>query len=150
MRQQVPFKTSEHIEEYLEALWISEEGGQPIAKISWVARQLGVAPPSVVEMYKKLANQDIVKYYPYKGVSLSKIGAILARRVIRNHRLIETLMKQTLNLNVDESIACSLEHHMTNEFADALCTLLKHPKKCPHGNAIPTGSCCAEKNNNSD
>jgi DtxR family Mn-dependent transcriptional regulator len=141
----VKFKTSEHVEEYLEALWISEEGGQPIAKISWVARKLNVAPPSVVEMYKKLANQDLVKYYPYKGVRLSKIGAIMARRVVRNHRLVETLMKQTLNINVDENIACGIEHHMTNEFADALCTLLKHPKKCPHGNAIPTGSCCTSK-----
>lgn len=145
MSQQIQFKTSEHVEEYLEALWISEERGQPIAKVSWVARKMDVAPPSVVEMYKKLANQNLVKYYPYRGVRLSKMGTIIARRVIRNHRLVETLMKQTLNINVDENIACGIEHHMTNEFTDALCTLLKHPKKCPHGNAIPTGSCCAPK-----
>jgi DtxR family Mn-dependent transcriptional regulator len=145
LSQQVQFKTSEHVEEYLEALWISGERGQPIAKISWVARQLDVAPPSVVEMYKKLANQDLVTYYPYRGVRLSEKGTLIAQRVVRNHRLVETLMKQTLNINVDENIACGIEHHMTNEFADALCTLLKHPKKCPHGNTIPTGSCCTSK-----
>jgi DtxR family Mn-dependent transcriptional regulator len=31
---------------------------------------------------------------------------------------------------------------MKNQFTDALCTLLKHPRECPHGNRIPKGECC--------
>ncbi|MFQ6134544.1 MAG: iron dependent repressor, metal binding and dimerization domain protein, partial [Nitrososphaerales archaeon] len=38
-----------------------------------------------------------------------------------------------------------IEHHMTEEFADALCTLMKHPRKCPHGNPIPKGRCCTSQ-----
>lgn len=127
----------------MEALWISEEDGISIAKISWVAKRLGVAPPSVVEMFKKLNEQDLVKYHPYRGVRLAELGRVIARRLVRHHRLIEVLMKQTLEIDVDENIACGIEHHMTGEFTRALCTLLKHPRKCPHGNLIPTGNCCS-------
>jgi DtxR family transcriptional regulator, Mn-dependent transcriptional regulator len=31
---------------------------------------------------------------------------------------------------------------MKNIFTDALCTLLEHPRKCPHGHSIPKGKCC--------
>jgi Mn-dependent DtxR family transcriptional regulator len=26
-----------------------------------------------------------------------------------------------------------------------LCTLLKHPRSCPHGLTIPSGKCCKNK-----
>jgi DtxR family Mn-dependent transcriptional regulator len=84
------------VEEYLEALWMSEEQSTPVARVSWVAKRLQVAPPSVVEMYKKLAEQGLVTYYPYRGVKLRDAGRAIARRVIRNHRLVEVLMKTTL------------------------------------------------------
>jgi DtxR family Mn-dependent transcriptional regulator len=51
-------------------------------------------------------------------------------------------MKKTLNIDVDEGMACGVEHHMTEEFTDALCSLLDHPRKCPHGNDVPKGNCC--------
>jgi len=31
---------------------------------------------------------------------------------------------------------------MNKQFTDALCTMLKHPRKCPHDNVIPLGNCC--------
>jgi DtxR family Mn-dependent transcriptional regulator len=31
---------------------------------------------------------------------------------------------------------------MKKKFTDALCTLLNHPRKCPHNNHIPYGQCC--------
>ena len=136
--------TSENAEEYLEALWTFEEREKSIAKISRVAEQLGVAPPSVVEMLKKLKERGLVNYYPYSSVQLTESGRVIAKHVVRNHRLVELLMTQTLGLNVDESVACNIEHHMTEEFTNALYTLLGHPQKCPHGNRIPTGSCCKQ------
>jgi len=127
---------SENVEEYLEALWISEEEGKSVTKIDWVAKRLHVKPPSVVEMFKKLAKQDFVKYYPYRGVQLLEAGRMIAQRVIRNHRLIELLMK-TLNIEIDEKLVCGIEHHLDETFAKALFTFLGNPKKCPHGKDIP-------------
>lgn len=127
---------SENVEEYLEALWISEEEGKSVTKIDWVAKHLNIKPPSVVEMFKKLAKQGLVKYYPYRGVQLLETGRIIAQRVIRNHRLIELLMK-TLNIEIDENLVCGIEHHVNETFAKALFTFLGSPKKCPHGKDIP-------------
>ena len=135
-------RISESMQEYLENLWISEEEGNRIAKVGWLAKRLKIAPPSAVEMYKKLDDQGLVKYYPYRGVKFLDAGRKIAKRVVRNHRLVELLMKQTLNIDVDEWIACGIEHHLTEEFTDALCILLEHPRKCPHGNLIPKGNCC--------
>jgi DtxR family Mn-dependent transcriptional regulator len=110
--------TSENVEEYLEALWISEELGYSIAKLSWIAKHLDVAPSSVFEMFKKLEIRGLVNYYPYRGIQMTEKGRQIARQVVRNHRLIEVLMKQTLSMHVDETVACGVEHHMTQP-----CTL---------------------------
>jgi DtxR family Mn-dependent transcriptional regulator len=41
-----------------------------------------------------------------------------------------------------EETACSLEHCLSHEALDAICTLLGHPRECPHGRHIPQGACC--------
>ncbi|MFQ5712037.1 MAG: metal-dependent transcriptional regulator, partial [Candidatus Geothermarchaeales archaeon] len=126
----------------LEALWISQEEGTTLAKISWVARYLGISSPSTVEMLKKLEESGYVTYTPRKGVRLSRKGRAAARRIIRNHRLVEVLMKKALSVEIDEEAVCGMEHHMDEDFANALCTSLGHPRRCPHGNPIPRGECC--------
>jgi DtxR family Mn-dependent transcriptional regulator len=104
-------KTSEHVEEYLEALWLSEERGHNITKISWVAKQLAVAPSSVFEMLKKLEDDELLTYHSYQGVTLTARGKQIAQRIIRNHRLVEVLMNVTLNMDVDEFVAKHFAHN---------------------------------------
>ncbi len=142
LTQEPQISISESAQEYLETLWMSEEDGNSITKVGLLAKRLGITPPSAVEMYKKLEERGLVKYYPYRGVKFLDAGRKIAKRVLRNHRLVELLMNQTLNIDVDEGIACGVEHHLTEEFTEALCILLKHPIKCPHGNLIPKGNCC--------
>lgn len=137
MNKLSPVDVSESVEEYLEALWVSEEEGKSITKIDRVAKRLNIRPPSVVEMCRKLEKQGFVEYYPYRGVQLLETGRKIAQRVVRNHRLIELLMKKTLNIDIDEDLVCGIEHHMNEEFADALFILLGNPRKCPHGKDIP-------------
>jgi DtxR family Mn-dependent transcriptional regulator len=133
---------SEHTEEYLEAVWLLEETGESPVKISTISHNLGIAPPSAVQMLKKLEKSGYVKYLAREGVSLTKKGREVGKRMVRNGRLIEKLMADSLGIEVDSKVACGIEHHMTEEFADALCTLMQHPLLCPHGNPIPRGHCC--------
>ncbi len=133
---------SESVEEYLEGLWISEENGEKLVHIKWVAEHLGVSAPSAVEMLKKLEKEGFVIYKIREGIQLTDKGREIAKRIIRAHRLIEVLMKNTLRTEVREETVCGMEHHMDEEFMNAICTLLKHPRQCPHGNAIPRGRCC--------
>jgi DtxR family Mn-dependent transcriptional regulator len=132
---------SEHIEMYLKAIWYIEEKGED-AKVSSIAKLLSVTQPSVVQMLRKLHNSKLVVYSQAK-VTLSEHGRRIGRQMIRNTRLLEVMMKDALKIEVDEEMACGIEHHMKNIFTDALCTLLKHPRKCPHGHNIPKGKCCS-------
>jgi len=133
---------SEHVEEYLEAVWLIEEKGERPAKISTISSRLNVAPPSVVQMLRRLEKDGYIVYKAREGVSLTKTGSMIGRRMVRNGRLVEKLMRDSFSIDVDQKVACGIEHHMTEEFADALCTLLNHPQLCPHGNPIPKGRCC--------
>jgi DtxR family Mn-dependent transcriptional regulator len=43
---------------------------------------------------------------------------------------------------VMDSSACELEHTLSKEVEESICTLLGHPKECPHNLPIPPGRCC--------
>jgi len=133
---------SENVEEYLEALWILREEGYDVARINQVAEHLKIAPPSAVEMLRKMEARGLVKYLTREGVSLTSKGEKGARQIIRNHRLAELLLTEILDMKVDEEAACGLEHHLGEKVANAVCTKLNHPRKCPHDKDIPTGKCC--------
>ena len=135
---------SEHIEMYLKAIWYIREMGKEV-KVSSIAKVLNVTQPSVVEMLQKINNANLVNYKKGTLVQLTKEGERIGKQMIRNTRLLEVLMKNALKMEVDEEMVCGIEHHMKNIFTDALCTLLKHPRKCPHGHAIPLGQCCLRK-----
>jgi len=131
---------AEHIEMYLKAIWhIKERGGD--VKISTIAKMLSVRQPSVVQMLKKLNGRNLVSYNK-AGVKLTEEGQAIGANMMRNSRLLEVLMENTLNVEIDEEMVCGIEHHMKKQFTDALCTMLKHPRKCPHDREIPMGECC--------
>ena len=131
---------AEHVEMYLKAIWHIKERNEPV-KISTIAKMLNVRQPSVVQMLKKLSERNLVKYNK-AGVSLSESGEIIGSSMMRNSRLLEVLMQSALKIEINEEMVCGIEHHMNEQFTDALCTMLNHPRKCPHNNEIPKGDCC--------
>jgi Mn-dependent DtxR family transcriptional regulator len=78
-------------------------------------------------------------------VELTPRGRQRAADVIRRHRLAERLFTDSLALDSESEIeqqACKFEHILSPEATDKICTFLGHPRTCPHGAAIPPGSCC--------
>ncbi len=131
---------AEHIEMYLKAIWhIKERGGE--VKISTIAQMLNVRQPSVVQMLKKLNGKNLVTYNK-AGIFFTEEGERVGSSMMRNSRLLEVLMESALKVEIDEEMVCGIEHHMNEQFTDALCTMLKHPRKCPHDHEIPMGVCC--------
>ena len=131
---------AEHIEMYLKAIWhIKERGGE--VKISTIAQMLNVRQPSVVQMLKKLNGKNLVTYNK-AGIFFTEEGERVGSSMMRNSRLLEVLMESALKVDIDEEMVCGIEHHMNVQFTDALCTMLKHPRKCPHDHEIPMGVCC--------
>ena len=131
---------AEHTEMYLKAIWHIREKGDDV-KISTIAKRLNGRPPSVVQMLKKLSKRELVTYNK-AGVSLTESGENIAASMIRNSRLLEVLMSSALKIDIDEEMVCGIEHHMSKQFTDALCVMLKCPSKSPRGRDIPMGECC--------
>ena len=134
---------AEHVEMYLKAIWHIKERNDPV-KISTIAKMLNVRQPSVVQMLKKLNEKELVEYNK-AGVTLTESGENVGSNMMRNSRLLEVLMDSALKVEIDEEMVCGIEHHMNKQFTDALCTMLNHPRICPHDHKIPKGECC-EKN----
>ena len=131
---------AEHVEMYLKAVWHIKERGEDV-KISTIAKMLNIRQPSVVQMLKKLNGKNLVNYNK-AGVKLTEEGERIGASMMRNSRLLEVLMDSALKVEIDEEMVCGIEHHMNKQFTDALCVMLKHPRKCPHDHEIPMGECC--------
>ncbi|MGA9351236.1 MAG: metal-dependent transcriptional regulator [Anaerolineae bacterium] len=130
---------TESIEEYLEAIYKLREEGQPVA-LSTLAECLKISPVSANEMVRKLVEQKLVLYEPYKGVSLTPAGQAQALAVIRRHRLWERFLTDVLGLSWDQvhEEACRLEHATSPLVEERLAQLLGEPGTCPHGHPMPT------------
>ena len=139
---------AEHVEMYLKAIWHIKERNEDV-KISTIAKTLNVRQPSVVQMLKKLNEQKLVNYNK-AGVTLTVEGEGIGASMMRNSRLLEVLMDSALKISIDEEMVCGIEHHMNKQFTDALCTMLNHPRKCPHDKEIPKGECCTKQESKRD
>jgi DtxR family Mn-dependent transcriptional regulator len=127
---------------YLKAIWHIGERGKEV-KVSSIAKLLNIRQPSVVSMLHKLNDENFVEYSKENiSIRITAKGEQIARHMIRNTRLLEILMRDSLRIAIDEEMVCGIEHHMKEVFTDALCTLLNHPMRCPHGHPIPPGKCC--------
>ena len=76
--------------------------------------------------------------------SLTEEGEREAAGIVRRERLAERLLVDVVNLGETAAteVACRFEHLLRRGIDDEICTLLGHPKVCPHGSPIPPGECC--------
>jgi len=137
--------TNEDIDEILESIWCGKEIGSVKRK-----DLLDIEKPRVSEeTIDHLIDDDYI-FEVRDEINLTQKGEERARRLIRAHRLAERLFTDVMVIENEpmEETACSLEHCLSHEALDAICTLLGHPRECPHGRHIPQGACCrrAEKN----
>jgi len=125
-------------DEHLERLWYMKEGG----KSSTDDLKNAMQEDFNSEIVDELSSEGLVKLTDRDTkITLTQKGEDGARRLIRAHRLAERLLYDILGGEF-ESGACEFEHTVTPELVDSICTLLGHPRECPHGLPIPEGECC--------
>jgi len=130
---------SENVEEYLETIY-KKSLTDSMAKTTEISKDLGIAPGSVTQMLKKLEQDGYVIYFQYKGVKLTDKGFKIARSIVRKHRILETFLYKTLDINMEDlhAQACAMEHSLSDEAERKLCQLLDYPDQCPDDhNLIP-------------
>lgn len=127
-------------ENYLKAIFkIGTENGEQEAGTNDLAGSLSLKPASVNEMLKKLADKDLVIYKKYEKTKLTDKGEMVAKDIIRKHRLWETFLYEKLDFSWDEvhEIAEELEHIYSKKLINRLDKFLGYPKYDPHGDPIP-------------
>jgi len=110
----------------------------------WHGRELGSgagADRPSDDCIRVLSAEGLVDIDPDGQVRFSPEGERRARQLVRSHRLAERLVQDVLGQSAEPS-ACEFEHLLGTEVVDAICTLLGHPRECPHGYPIPPGACC--------
>ena len=129
---------TDSMQDYLREIYkLRLEGSR--ATTSAIAERMGVRPPSVTAMLKRLAALGLAEHTPYHGVELTPAGERVALEVIRHHRLLELYLSQALGLSLDEvhSEADRLEHALSEELEARIDSSLGHPTLDPHGDPIP-------------
>jgi DtxR family Mn-dependent transcriptional regulator len=103
---------------------------------------MGVAPASVTNMCKKLAELNLIVYEPYRGVILTSTGRKLVLEIVRHHRLIELYLAEALGVPWDQvhEEAERLEHVISEDLEERMAAALGDPKFDPHGAPIPSRS----------
>ena len=130
---------SENAEMYLVTLALLEEQGAPMPiSIPRLAEELEVQVVSANQMIRKLEEEGLVSYQPYKGVSFSEQGAQHARDFLRHRRLWETFFVKHLGYSPEEAdtLACRMEHITQPEMAERLFHFLDQPDNSPTGKTI--------------
>jgi DtxR family Mn-dependent transcriptional regulator len=126
--------------EYLAEIYrIQSSTDEPVTTTA-LAMQLEVSPPAVVRMIRRLAVEGYLRRQPYKGCSLTPEGEREALKSIRRHRLLEAFLVSVMKFGWDEvhDHAHGMEAVINQQFEDRMDELAGYPKRCPHGDPIPT------------
>ncbi|MBL0057536.1 MAG: metal-dependent transcriptional regulator [Elusimicrobia bacterium] len=139
--QKYPMPTAERedVEESLGLLWHKREGGVTDAAGLRSALIAAGSP----EGFDRLLRHGFIQEVSGRTI-MTPTGDELARNVVRRLRLAERLLTDVLLIdrNAVDPNACVLEHSISPEVTESICTLLGHPAECPHGLSIPPGACC--------
>ncbi|MCA9671514.1 MAG: metal-dependent transcriptional regulator [Myxococcales bacterium] len=131
--------SAEAAENYLKQIYTLSLDHEQV-KTSRLATALGLSPAAVTEMLKRLDEQKLVRYRPYRGVTLTAQGRKRALRIVRRHRLWEVFLYRVLAVPWAElhEHAERLEHATSDKLANYLDDYLGNPTVDPHGHPIPT------------
>jgi DtxR family Mn-dependent transcriptional regulator len=114
--------------------------GEPWVSTTMLAETMGVSPPAVARMVKRMAGIGMLEHLPYRGVKLTSEGTREALLGIRRHRLVERFLVDVLGFGWhevhDESDA--MTDGVSQRVEDRMDEILGHPTRCPHGEPIPT------------
>ena len=127
------------VEDYLKAIYELGRGTVSVATND-IAQRLNIAPASVSGMVRRLADQGLLDYERYRGVTLTEAGRRAALRTIRRHRIIESYLSQALEYPWDRvhDEAERLEHAASDELVDRMAAAIGEPVVDPHGAPIPS------------
>ena len=131
----------DRIDELLELIWTLREKG-----VSDLDQLLENTQDREAKSILRMMIRDGLFEVEGSRMVLKEKGEEKARELIRRHRLTERLLLEIFEMSEDEveEEACKLEHILSPNVTESVCTFLGHPPTCIHGKPIPRGECCTK------
>ena len=127
------------VDDYLTSIYrLSHDEGEEVIAVR-LADRLGITPPSVAGMLKRLLRDKLVVQDRRKVIQLTPDGLRRAEEMVRRHRLAECLLTDVLKVDWWRAYeeAHLLEHGISDITEPHLFETLGRPTKSPFGYPIP-------------
>lgn len=127
------------VENYLKAIYALESTSDRPVSTGAIATRLGVSPPSASNMARRLERAGLAELIAGRGVRLTSAGRQAALSVMRRHRVLETFLRQQLELPWEDVHAEAevLEHAFSPALIERLWQHIGCPTHDPSGDPIP-------------
>ncbi|MAS36965.1 MAG: DtxR family transcriptional regulator [Anaerolineaceae bacterium] len=116
------------------------QNGDPYVSTSALAEVMAVSAPAVTRMVQRLKEGGYLEHEPYKGICLTTAGEQEALQSIRRHRLVECFLVNVMRFGWHEvhDSADELGAVVSDTVVNRMDKMAGHPRRCPHGEPIPT------------
>jgi Mn-dependent DtxR family transcriptional regulator len=113
-------------EHYLRAIW-EVRSRRGYARLTDVARELGVAPPTLSVGLKPLEARGLIAHDDHRFLVLTPEGERTARELHHRFAVVVTFLRDVLGIGSEAALAeaCRLEHDMSATTTDRLLDLVK-------------------------
>lgn len=129
------------MQEYLaETYRIASYQDEPYVSTSALSDAMGVTAPAVARMATRLREAGYIEHEPYHGMRLTLDGEAEALKSIRRHRLAEVFLVKVMGFGWHEvhDEADELGAVLSDQLLERMEQMAGFPKRCPHGEPIPT------------
>ena len=118
------------MQNYLELIYELSLDGKK-ARVSDIAKQLGVSKPSVNNAVVVLAKNGYVDYERYADIKLTDKGKKSAQFICSKHQTIKQLFIEVLNIDekTADTDACLIEHVISDESIKAMQIFMENYQK---------------------
>lgn len=114
------------LEDYLEAIYLLGQEHR-VARVSHIAKRLGVNKSSVTGAIKHLAAMGYLDHDPYQFIRLNPTGEKVAKDIVRRHDIFKRFIVEVLGVDEDLAgeTACKMEHHVDKRVLERLFEFLE-------------------------
>jgi len=129
---------------YLKLIYRKQHEESSKVGTNLIAKTVRVQPATVTETLQKLAEKGLLRYKRYYGVELTEEGIAEAKKLLRKHRLLETLFVRLMKYAPTKACneASRIDYYCSEALANSICSTYGHPAQCPCNKQIYTDPNC--------
>ena len=117
-------------EDYLESMIILKEKNGYIRSVD-ISEFLGVTKPSVSNAMKRLREEGYIEMNRSGFITVTEKGLKIADKIYTRHKkLTDYFVALGVDPDVAEEDACRIEHDISDQTFEALCSCLENCKQC--------------------